>query len=355
MKIVEVAEGLQTDTAVAEFLVALGERFGHYAARTADMPGFLVNHAGRGYGTEALRILGEGIAAPADIDRVLRDLGGFRMGPFELFDLVGIDIADSVMHSIYRQFLDEPRFRPSPILARQRAAGRLGRKTGRGFYAYPDGKPEMPPEQPAPEAAELPNVWLAGEPDGVTDLAELVTGAGASVDTGSHPEDDSLILLAPLGRDATTTATDLGVDPRRTVAVDTLFGLGRRRCMMTTSVTDPNWCEVAHALLVRDGTAVTVIHDSPGFIAQRVIACIVNIACDIAQQRIAAPEDIDRAVPLGLGYPEGPLSMGDGIGAARVLSILEELQVFYGDPRYRPSPWLKRRAMLDVPLATPEA
>jgi 3-hydroxybutyryl-CoA dehydrogenase len=99
---------------------------------------------------------------------------------------------------------------------------------------------------------------------------------------------------------------------------------------------------------------VTVIHDSPGFIAQRVVAAIVNIGCDIAQQRIARPADIDTAVRLGLGYPHGPLGFGDAIGPRRVLAILEAMERFYGDPRYRPSPWLRRRALLGVSLTTPE-
>ena len=98
----------------------------------------------------------------------------------------------------------------------------------------------------------------------------------------------------------------------------------------------------------------TLIDDSPGFVVQRVLAMIVNIGCDMAQQRIATPEDIDRAVKLGLGYPYGPLSFGDRIGAAKVLSILEALSDFYRDPRYRPSPWLIRRARLGVSLLTPE-
>jgi 3-hydroxybutyryl-CoA dehydrogenase len=97
-----------------------------------------------------------------------------------------------------------------------------------------------------------------------------------------------------------------------------------------------------------------VIHDSAGFVNQRIIATVVNIACDIAQQRIAAPEDIDKAVRLGLGYPTGPLAMGDAVGPARLLTVLEAMVAFYGDPRYRPSPWLKRRAMLGVSLLTPE-
>jgi 3-hydroxybutyryl-CoA dehydrogenase len=97
-----------------------------------------------------------------------------------------------------------------------------------------------------------------------------------------------------------------------------------------------------------------MIRDSVGFVAPRVVCHIVNVACDIAQQRIATPDDIDRAVMLGLGYRQGPLAMGDALGGAAVLEMLEGLAAFYGDPRYRPSPWLKRRARLGVPLATPE-
>jgi 3-hydroxybutyryl-CoA dehydrogenase len=124
---------------------------------------------------------------------------------------------------------------------------------------------------------------------------------------------------------------------------------------MTTPVTSAQMRDAAHGLFAGDGIPVTVIHDSPGFVAQRVIAQIVNIACDIAQQRIASPADIDLAVTLGLGYPQGPLAWGDAIGAGAVLDILEALLEFYGDPRYRPSPWLKRRAMLGVSLLTAEA
>jgi 3-hydroxybutyryl-CoA dehydrogenase len=123
---------------------------------------------------------------------------------------------------------------------------------------------------------------------------------------------------------------------------------------MSTPVTEAATREAAHALFASDGVPVTMIRDCPGFIAPRVVAQIVNVACDIAQQRIAGPEDIDRAVTLGLGYPRGPLAMGDALGASRVLRLLRALQEYYGDPRYRPSPWLTRRAQLGVPLATPE-
>ncbi|MCZ7655098.1 MAG: 3-hydroxyacyl-CoA dehydrogenase family protein [Rhodocyclaceae bacterium] len=124
---------------------------------------------------------------------------------------------------------------------------------------------------------------------------------------------------------------------------------------MTTPLTASAMREAAHGLFAADGVPVSVIRDSAGLVAQRVLAHIVNIGCDIAQQGIATPEDIDRAVTLGLGYPKGPLALGDAIGARTVLDILGNLQDCYGDPRYRPSPWLKRRAMLNASLLTTES
>ncbi|NBP72674.1 MAG: hypothetical protein EBU57_05805 [Alphaproteobacteria bacterium] len=162
-------------------------------------------------------------------------------------------------------------------------------------------------------------------------------------------------MVAPLGRDATMTAIDLGIEAERTVAVDTLFGLEGRRTLMTTSVTDDGVRDLAHGVLAAGGGAVTVIHDSPGFIAQRVIATIVNISAEIAQMRIATPEDINKAVKLGLAYPRGPLEFGDTLGPAKIHAILTAMHDFYGDPRYRPSPWLTRRARLGISLMTPEA
>ena len=354
MKVVEVIGGELTDPWVIDALAGIARRIGHHPAVTVDTPGFLVNHAGRGFGTEALRIVGEGIADFAGIDRVLRDVAGFRMGPFELMDLTGLDVSHTVMESIYDQFYQEPRFRPSPMTRRRVMAGLHGRKSRRGYYDYADGKMVSPPERKVPEARPLP-VWVSpAEPEARAALTAVLRDAGAEMREGTDPPGDAVLLVTPFGDDATTTAVAQGLDAVRTVAVDTLFGLARRRTLMTTPVTDAAVRDTAHALLARDGTPVTVIHDSPGFIAQRVVATIVNIGCDIAQQRIARPADIDTAVRLGLGYPKGPLGFGDAIGPRRVLAILEAMERFYGDPRYRPSPWLRRRALLDVSLTTSE-
>jgi 3-hydroxybutyryl-CoA dehydrogenase len=355
MKLVEVIPGLLTAPAVAERLCEFGAALGHTPVRAKDTPGFIVNHAGRGYGTEALRIAGEGIADYPTIDRILKRAAGFRMGPFELFDLTGLDVSHPVMESIYRQFYDEPRFRPSPLTAQRLAAGLLGRKTKRGFYDYAAGAPAAA-DVPAANVPPSTSVWIGGGDSASRDaVTALVTRLDGTVDTGTAPRGDALCVVLPLGRDATNETLSHHLDATRTVALDTLPGLERHRTLMTTPLTGATHREAARALFAADGVAVDVIHDSPGFVVQRVLAHVVNIACDIAQQRIAAPGDIDVAVKLGLGYPEGPLAWGDALGPARLLRILHELQTAYGDPRYRPSVWLSRRARLGVSLLTPEA
>jgi len=352
MKVVEVIDGVMTEAWVGEALTVLARRLGHTPVKAQDTPGFIVNHAGRGYGTEALKLVGEGVADVVTADRLLRDAAGFRMGPFELLDLTAIDVSHPVMESIYDQYYQEPRYRPSPITRSRLAAGLLGRKTGRGFYVYEGDKQVVPPPGPSPEEWAGP-VWVApGE--GGTAVAALAARLGAAVETGATPSAGALCLVAPLGEDCTSAALRHGLDPRRTLAVDPLFGLDSHRTLMTNPVTEAQWRDAAHGLFGADGKPVSVIHDSPGFIAQRVVAAIVNVGCDIAQQRIATPEDIDRAVTLGLGYPAGPLAWGDRLGSAKVLTVLDAMLAITGDPRYRPSLWLKRRALLGVSLLTPE-
>ncbi len=285
---------------------------------------------------------------------MLRDGGaGFRVGPFELMDIVGLDVSGVVMESIYHQFYEEPRFRPVALTRQRMAAGLYGRKNGRGWYAYENNKKILPPDRPVPDARPE-SVWIdPAESDGKAALVSLLDGKVA-LDDRDKPGPRSVCIVTPFGKDATTAALEAGIEPERTVAVDTLLGLDGQRTLMTTPVTDTDVRDQVHGLLADDGVGVTVIHDSPGFIAQRVIAAIVNIGCDIAQQRIATPADIDMAVRLGLAYPKGPIEFGDSIGPSRILAILEAMHAFYRDPRYRPSPWLVRRARLGVGLATEE-
>ncbi|WP_171963260.1 3-hydroxyacyl-CoA dehydrogenase [Bordetella trematum] len=353
MKVVEVIDGLRSDPAVGDQLAVLARRMGHTPVRAKDMPGFIVNHAGRGLNTEGLRVAQEAVASFEQIDAIMREQAGFRMGPFELLDLTALDVSHPVMESIYRQFFDEPRFRPSPITTLRLAGGLLGRKVGEGFYVYRDGQKVVPAEPAVPALPEGLRVWVSpAHADGQARAVALLRQLGANlIDTGTAPA-DALLVVTPMGADVSTCVAEQGLDGSRCVGLDVLhdFAASRRRTLMTSPATQPRWRDAAHALFAKDGVAVSVVEDSPGFVAQRVVATIVNIACDIAQQRIATAEDIDRAVTLGLGYPKGPLAMGDALGAARILEILRTMERVTGDPRYRPSLWLQRRVQLGLSL-----
>ncbi|MCA8866716.1 MULTISPECIES: 3-hydroxyacyl-CoA dehydrogenase [unclassified Halomonas] len=352
MKIAEVIPGLRTHHKVTQRVSALGQAMGHFTAQATDTPGFLVNHAGRAFGTEALRILGESVTDPATIDRIMVDQGGFRMGPFTLLDLTGLDVSHAVMESVYHQYYEEARFRPSPLTRQRLAAGLLGRKTGEGFYRYVEGKQQMP-DEPAIETVPARPVWISqDDSESASALAELVNAASWPLETGAQPSQQALCLLTPFGEDATNCALRQGLDAKQCVAVDMLAGLDKRRSLMTTPITQHAFIQAAQSLLNHDGTPVSTLQDSNGFVLQRVIACIVNVGADIAQQGVAEPATIDRAVELGLGYPFGPLRMGDHYGATRIMTILTNLLEATGDPRYRPSPWLRRRAALHMSLTT---
>ena len=352
MKVVEVIAGLRTAPATCDALHAYVVRMGHTAVRTEDTPGFIVNHAGRGYGTEALRIVGEKVADFATVDRILRDQIGFKLGPFELLDLTGLDVSHPVMESIYGQYYQEPRYRPSAITAQRLAGNMLGRKTGEGFYRYADGKAVLPDEPPVPVIDEMPPVWVSPRAARRAELLQLLKDLGATVETGVSPSPTALTLVAPLGFDITTVAVVERLDPARTVGIDLLASdlATKRRVLAVNPATRRDMRDAAHALFARDGKPVSVVRDSGGFVTQRVVATIVNIACDMCQQGVCTPQDLDTAVTLGLGYPTGPLALGNLLGPTNILEVLFNLQTVYGDPRYRPSPWLRRRGAIGLSL-----
>ena len=357
MKVVEVIAGLKTCAVTCEGLAAYARQMGHTPVQAQDTPGFIVNHAGRGYGTEALRVVSEGIADFATIDRILKDQAGFKLGPFELMDLTALDVSHPVMESVYQQYYDEPRYRPSVITAQRLAGGMLGRKTGEGFYRYQDGAAQLTPEPPVPTVAEMPPVWVSPRAARRSELLQLLKTLGANIETGASPSMNALVLVAPLGFDVTTVAVVERLDPARTIGIDMLIddAATKRRVLATNPATRSDMRDAAHALFARDGKAVSVIRDSGGFVTQRVVATIVNIASDICQQGICTPKDLETAVTLGLGYPLGPLAMGDRYGPTNVLEVLFNMQTVYGDPRYRPSPWLRRRGAIGLSLMHEES
>ena len=351
MSLVEVIAGIRTAPEVMDDLIRLGTRMGRTPVRVADAPGFLVNQVGRGYTIEATHLVAEGVSDFASVDRILRDAAGFRMGPFELLDLTALDVTHPATVEIYEKCFHEPRFRPATLMNQRMQAGLLGRKTGEGHYRYEGGKPiTSPPSAPVFTGGTF---WIDPTLPGCAEaLSQIVTAAGGQLDLAASPKAGSIILITPLGEDATSFAVAHGLDAARTVAVDPLFHFKGHQSLMGTPITRPDILTTAQAMLAAGDTPATVLRDSPGFVAQRVLACIINIAAQVAARGIATPADIDRAVTLGLNYPKGPLAWADALGAGRILTILEGMHRCTGDPRYRPDPWLRRRAQLGVSLLT---
>ena len=381
MKIVEVIPGISTHSATTQVLNDLAVRMGHLGVVAKDTPGFIVNHAGRAYGTESLKIVGEGVASFEEIDRILRDGAGFRMGPFELMDLTGIDVSHPVMESIYHQYYQEPRYRPHPLTHQMLTGKKLGRKVGEGFYHYTENKKQdgqksttstVPPHAPSISETAITSVWIGADlVEDRNQLVDYLNVHGITIDTNEQPAADSLVLLATYGEDTTNAAIRYQIDPKQAVAIDMLTELSKHRTLMPSVVTQTKFVAQAYALFAKGAEhqateshatenqaekqidpMATLIGESTGFVAQRVVAMVINLGCDIAMQSIATPEDIDNAVKLGLGYPSGPISWGDKLGAQRILLILTRIYKLTGDPRYRPSPWLQRRATLGISLLT---
>lgn len=351
MKLVEVIRAADTAQWVVDAMVALGKRQTRVPVVVGDTPGFLVNLGGTAIGTEGLRIYQEGRASVSQIDAVMRDACGFRMGPFELMDLTGLDVNFPARKIIYEGFFHDRRMTPSPYHESLYAAGKLGRKTKGGWYAYDDkgGKVD-------PGADYLPSVAPATSAvvmDSHNEkLVALLVAAGCrtlAADDGKSP-----ILVAPIGKDCTTTVVERELDPKRTVAVDLTGDAGKRVTIMTAPNADPVVRDAAAAMLAKSGAKVTLIKDSPGFIAQRMCSMIANLGCEMAMIGIASAADVDTAMTLGLNYPRGPLALADWLGVKDCHEMLVQMQAITGDDRYRPSQWLRRRAMLGMSATTPE-
>ena len=305
-----------------------------------------------GGATEALQIASEGVADFATIDRILRDQAGFKLGPFQLLDIAGIDVAHEAMRSVYQQYLSEPRYRPSNIAMQRIAQGKLGQKSGEGFYTYVNGEAQMSAEPITPTVTEMPPVWVSTRAMRRPELLQLLKDLGAKIETGASPSAQALSIVAPLGFDVTTVAIVERLDPARTVGIDMLIDdkLTQRRVLATSPATRADIRDAAHALFARDGKAVTMIRDSGGFVTQRVVSNIINIACDMCQQGLCTPEELEATGAADLGHSMGPLTMGNKYGPTEILEVLFNVQTVYGDTRYRPSPWLRRRGALGLSL-----
>ena len=345
MRLVEIIRAPETSDDTAETLADIGKRMGRTPVTVKDGPGFLVNLGGRAYTIEGLRIVQEGAATPAQVDAVMRECCGFRMGPFELMDLTGIDVNFPVSKIIFDGHFADQRLATSPLHEALHAAGRYGRKTGAGYFDY-DAEGNQSGGGTADfetDAAPADRVVLAEDDP---ELADLMAAAGAEV--LPHDDQQSTIVCAPIGEDCTAVAVRTGLDHRRLVAVDILTPTEKRVTIMTAPGADLAVRDAVAARLANTGAAVTAIKDSPGFIAPRIRAMVANLGCEMAQTGVADPADIDTAMTLGLNYPQGPLALADAMGPEIVLALLDALTAITGDPRYRPSLWLRRRALLGL-------
>lgn len=342
MKLVEVIRTPDTADSVVADLKAIARDMGRTPVEVRDTPGFLVNFGGRAYTTEALAIVHENVATPAQIDAVMRDCCGFRMGPFELMDLTGMDVNYPVTAFVHQSHFGDPRMRSTPLHRYMLDVGQLGRKTGRGFFDYA-ASASRPSADAVASTSPAVAVSLLEPDDRLRDFAGSLGITILAQDDGVSP-----ILSAPLGEDCASICARTGADHTRLIALDLSVDVATRITLMTAPGADLSTREAVIALLA-SSRAVTAIADSPGFIAQRIRAMVANLGCEMAQIGLAQPADIDTAMRLGLNYPMGPLEMADAMGPARLFEIMQQLQRQTGDDRYRPSQWLRRRAQLGLP------
>ncbi|HHI82227.1 MAG TPA: 3-hydroxyacyl-CoA dehydrogenase [Rhizobiales bacterium] len=349
MKLVEIVRGPDSDDKTVAALTDLAQKMGRTPVVVADAPGFLVNHGGRAFTVEAMRILHEGVATPAQIDAIMRDCWGYRMGPCELMDLTGVDVNLPVSEIVAKGFSDDPRLKTSFPHRALFEAGRLGRKTGRGHYRYDENGKMIDPPSPdfVPGCAPAEKLFLGEAVDELLEFAETLDCKILFDDDGESP-----ILAAIVGEDCSNFSARTGIDYRRLVCAELLGDTTNRVTLATTPGADHAVRDTVAALIVKSGRAVTLIKDSPGFIGQRISAMVANLGCELAQIGIAPPREIDTAMKLGLNYPKGPLELTEELGPDLVMGILQRLQVITGEDRYRPSLWLKRRALLGLSIYT---
>ncbi|MGH2853247.1 MAG: 3-hydroxyacyl-CoA dehydrogenase NAD-binding domain-containing protein [Solirubrobacteraceae bacterium] len=323
MALVEVIAGVLSEDRALAVAEATGRAMGKTVIRATDGPGFLVNRCNRPFGLEALRLLGERVADVPTIDRIVRLGGGFRMGPFELSDLVGVDTGFDVARSFYELSFGEPRWRPSPIQARMVAAGLHGRKAGRGYYDYSGGPHRPPdPEPPPRDASRGTHATVYGDGPLAAALRELV-GPNETDETGG-------------------SGGSGGSGPK--IAVDGLGGTVEGEPFQAlvplslVEVSGPAGERVFGGL----GLHTARVEPSPGGVLPRIVCQVVNECAFALGEGVGSAQDIDAGMTLGMNYPRGPLAWGDALGLDNVLALLDTLYEEYREERFRAAPELRR-------------
>jgi len=362
MDLLEVVAGVESAPGAIETARDAGERMGKRVIVARDGPGFLANRCARPFGLEALKLLSEGVAGHGAIDRIVRMAGGFRMGPFELADLVGIDVGFEVSKSFWEQSFHEPRWRPSMIQARMVQAGRFGRKAGRGYYDYSESPHR--PEDPEPlDVGGEGLVAVAGEGRIAEDLRDAISDAGYGVlDLESNGDSPEIVVDAVTGRSPLDVEPVID-DPSVLVLVLCVDGSlaeldaqggavgfhalppfedSRLVELTRTAETTPRDADRAEHFFNSLGKHVEWVGDAPGLVLGRIVCQLVNEAAFAVAEGVGTPADVDTAMRYGYNWPRGPLVWADTIELDHVVATLDALQEELGEERYRTAPLLRR-------------
>lgn len=347
MRLVEVVSGLASDPEVLQTLLDTATAWGKTAVLTRSTPGFIVNRVARPFYAEGLRLSLEGAGDHATIDAILRESGGFRMGPFELMDLIGHDVNLAVTKSVWQAFYYDQRFLPSLEQQELVDAGFLGRKTGRGFYSYAIDAPP-PVAQSVATTHPSESVQLFGKSPATQAFAHKLQAAGhpyqqlpAHTD-GRIAQVGSTVLFQTDGRTATQRANMQGL--RNVVLVDLALDYHKATRLALTAAlqAEENALGNVAAMLQAAGYTVSALKDIPGMAVMRTVAMLANEAADAINQGVCDAHSVDVAMRLGVNYPQGPITWAVSVGLAHIQQVLQNLAAVYGEDRYRCSPWIQQ-------------
>jgi 3-hydroxybutyryl-CoA dehydrogenase len=346
LKLVEVVSGLRTSRQTAQMIFETAAAWGKKPVHAKSTPGFIVNRVARPFYAEALRSVTEQLASVETIDILMRSCGGFKMGPLELTDLIGQDVNCAVTESVYNAFYQDKRFMPSVLQAEMVSAGLLGRKSGQGFYTYPqENKNAVNDDLRSVDKVE--QLKVVGNLDSATGLQICMLEKGYNISIEPNHETrieigDAIIKLSD-GRTATQHSTEEDIE--NLVLVDyALDYLSTAHIALTFGVkTSVRAQEDARQFFQSLGKHVHVIKDVPGMQVLRTVCMLVNEAYDTVNQGVCSVDAVDTAMQSGVAYPVGPIAWGESIGPKRVANTLKNIQAAYGEERYRVSPLLSIR------------
>ncbi|WP_369272213.1 3-hydroxyacyl-CoA dehydrogenase [Streptomyces sp. R11] len=343
LPLVEVVSGFATDVTSATRAYETARAWGKTPVACADTPGFIVNRIARPFYAEAFAVYEAQGADPATIDAVLRECGGFRMGAFELTDLIGQDVNESVTHSVWQSFFQDVRFTPSLAQRRLVESGRLGRKSGHGWYDYAEDAEASEPHT-AEKTRQPAYVVVEGDLGPASELLALIREAGIPV--REEDEDHGTRLVLPGGGQLALADGQTSVEFRDVVYFDLAVDYRRatRIALSASQDTSPQTLAEATGLFQALGKDVSVIGDVPGMIVARTVARIVDLAHDAVAKGVATEEDIDTAMRLGVNYPLGPFEWSRRLGRNWAYALLDDLHLRDPSGRYAPSLALYRHA-----------